>query len=197
MSLQRFLMSCAIVCLFVAPSQGAIVFFAAALSGPNEDTPNNSPGVGTGTVTFDDVARTMRVQASFSGLTGTTSAAHIHSSATGGVFSGATGVATQTPTFSGFPLGVTSGTFDQTFDMTQAASFNAAYITANGGAPAPAFTALLTQASQGRAYLNIHTSTFGGGEIRGFLTAVPDPSSSLAAAAMLLGLTLRRRRVIE
>jgi hypothetical protein len=36
----------------------------------------------------------------------------------------------------------------------------------------------------GEAYLNIHTTTFGGGEIRGFLTAVPEPSTW---AMMILG----------
>jgi len=36
----------------------------------------------------------------------------------------------------------------------------------------------------GDAYLNIHTTNFGGGEIRGFLHAVPEPSTW---AMMILG----------
>jgi hypothetical protein len=44
--------------------------------------------------------------------------------------------------FPGFPLGVTSGTFGNTFDMTSAASYNPALIMAEGGTTASAFTAL-------------------------------------------------------
>jgi CHRD domain/PEP-CTERM motif len=36
----------------------------------------------------------------------------------------------------------------------------------------------------GDTYLNIHTTAFPGGEIRGFLSAVPDPSTW---AMMLIG----------
>jgi hypothetical protein len=49
--------------------------------------------------------------------------------------------------------------------------------------------------ASGEAYLNIHTSQFPAGEIRGFLAAVPEPASW---AMMLIGLCgvgmlLRRR----
>ena len=37
-----------------------------------------------------------------------------------------------------FPLGVTSGTYDNTLDMTQATSYNPAYVTATGGTTAGA-----------------------------------------------------------
>jgi MYXO-CTERM domain-containing protein len=45
-------------------------------------------------------------------------------------------------------------------------------------------------------YVNIHTSDFGGGEIRGQVgvTQVPEPSASLLGLAALAGLALRRRR---
>lgn len=63
----------------------------------------------------------------FSGLLGNTTASHIHAAtAVAGV--GTAGVATQTPSFSGFPLGVKAGAMDTTFDMTLASSFNASYI---------------------------------------------------------------------
>ena len=47
--------------------------------------------------------------------------------------------------------------------------------------------------ADGKAYWNIHTQTFGGGEIRGFLVPVPEPSSALilGAGAMFV---MRRRR---
>ena len=106
------------------------------------------------------------MQANFSGLTGNVTASHIH--ATVVPPSTTAGVATQTPTFTGFPSGVTSGSYDNTFDLTQAASFNAAFVTANGGVPA-AETALAAALGNGLSYLNIHTTAFPGGEIRGFL----------------------------
>jgi hypothetical protein len=44
----------------------------------------------------------------------------------------------------------------------------------------------------GKAYLNIHTSTFGAGEIRGYFRPVPEPTS--LAALIGAGLIARRRR---
>ena len=37
------------------------------------------------------------------------------------------------PTFLGFPLGVTSGTYDQAFDLAAAGNYNPAFITSHGG----------------------------------------------------------------
>jgi hypothetical protein len=117
----------------------------------------------------------MTLDVSFSGLAGNTTASHIHA-ATATAGAGTAGVATTTPTFAAFPLGVTSGTYPRTFDMTLASSYNAAYITANGGTTATAFNALKAAVDTGKAYLNIHSSTFGGGEIRGFWAPVPTPA---------------------
>lgn len=148
------------------------IVYQAPLSGPNEAPPNASPGIGNAKITIDTVLVTMRVEATFSGLTGATTVAHIHC-CTATAHAATVGVATVTPTFTGFPPGVTSGTYDHTYDMTLSSSYNAPYITANGGTTASAFAALQAGMTAGKAYFNVHSSTFGGGEIRGFLERVP------------------------
>ena len=188
------------VCLALTPllfapatSQAALISYTVNLDGPSESPPNASPGSGSGTVTFNTTAHTMLVDFSFFGLLGTTTAAHIHA-ATAVPLTGTAGVATTTPTFAGFPLGVTAGTYNNTLDMTQASSYNPSYVTANGGTPASAEAALQTAAAAKEAYLNIHTATFPGGEIRGFLIPVPEPASvSLLAIGAGMGLMRRRR----
>lgn len=169
------------------------VFYSTSLSGPAEAPPNTSPGTGTVLVTFDLDLVTMRVQANFSGLMGSTTAAHIHCCTTSPM-TGTVGVASQTPSFAGFPLGVTSGTMDTTFDMTQASSYNASFITNNGGTVSTALNALLAGLDGGKAYFNLHTSAFPGGEIRGFLQPVPVPAAVWLLAPAVAGLISARKR---
>jgi len=174
-----------------------IVFFGAtyisngqiywvSLSGPAEVPPNNSAGIGKALVTIDAVANTMRVQATFSGLSAGVTACHIHS-ATAIAGTGTAGVATTVPTFTGFPSGVTFGTYDQTFNMLLSSSYNPSYVTNNGGTPASAWTALRAGISAGKAYLNIHSTLFPSGEIRGFLNLCPTINVSIPDAFALPG----------
>src|SRR3546814_18109585 len=102
---------------------------------------------------FDSTAYTMRLLVTLSGLTGQTKAAHIHSPA---VPPGNAGVATQLPSFAGFPLGVTSGSYNQTFDMTLATNYNPTFIPNTGGTVAVAEAVLLASMKAVRAYLNIN-----------------------------------------
>ena len=188
------LILCAAIALLIAQSASAqIVKYRAFMDGPSESPPNASPGTGTSLVTFDMDLLTMHVEASFSDLIGTTTAAHIHCCTVDpGLLTA--GVATVTPSFTGFPLGVTSGTMDHTFDMDSAASYNPAFVTANGGTAATARAALLSGISTGRAYFNIHTTFRTGGEIRGFLFLVPEPSTVALATLGIAGLLVRRRK---
>jgi hypothetical protein len=154
-------------------SEAATLTFNASLSGANENPPTVSAGTGFAIVTLDTILNTMEVNVTFSGLTTGNTAAHIHCCIAPG---GNTGVATTTPTFTGFPSGATSGSYDNVFDMTLASSYNPAFITGNGGTAASAEAVLFAGIIAGNAYLNIHTTNFGGGEIRGFLAATaPTP----------------------
>ena len=157
-----------------SPAHAAPVTYTASLLGVNESPANASPGVGTAVVETDAVAHTMHVHVEFDGLIGNTTASHIHA-ATVVAGTGTAGVATTTPTFAGFPLGVTSGTYDIVLDMTMTSSYNPAYVTAHGGTTVQAEFDLFQGISAGKAYLNVHSSAFPGGEIRGFLEPVAVP----------------------
>jgi hypothetical protein len=170
--------------------------YTAVLSGPAEEPPNTSPATGTATVTINTGDFTMRVQETFSGLVEGTTVSHIHC-CTGALFEGVAPPATTTPNLPGFPSGVTSGAYDHTFDMTDPSSYNSAFVDANGGTTSGAFNALVAGLNSGRAYANIHSEAYQAGEIRGFLTLVPEPESyaMLLAGLGIISILTRRRRV--
>jgi len=182
--------------LVAAPfAHATIIKYVADLNGANESPANASPGTGTAMVTIDDVANTMKVEVTFSSLLGTTTAAHIHC-CTALPLSGTVGVATTTPTFSGFPLGVTSGSYVSTLDMLLSTSYNPSFITANGGTAATAEAALFSGMAQGKTYFNIHTSVVPAGEIRGFLTpaSVPEPATLALLGIGMAAIGYQRRK---
>ena len=167
--------SALLVLLTVSSPADTLTFIATGPAAPglsalNENPPHPvSPATGTALVTWDTVTSMMTVNAVFSGLTTPDTAAHIHCCTSP---PGNAGVATTVPFFTGFPIGVTSGTYAHTFDMLNTASYNPSFVTAHGGTAASAAAALLAGMLAGQAYLNIHTTQFPGGEIRGFL-AIP------------------------
>jgi hypothetical protein len=195
MKLNHALCTSAVLALTALPAAAHEQIYTVVMTGPAEAPPNASGGDGVAIITFDLDLFTMRVQTTFAELAGNVTASHIHC-CTAVPGAGTAGVATQTPTFTGFPLGATFGSYDHTFDMTLASSYNAAFITANGGTVSTAFTALLNGIDAGRAYFNIHTSFAPGGEIRGFLAPVPEPSSYalMLGGLAAIGALVRRRR---
>jgi hypothetical protein len=146
---------------FAAP-QGYISNLDAAQDGGGART-------GSGQVLLYLTGSTLSISnGTYSGLSGNVSAAHIHGPANPGVNAGV--LYGLNPTF--ITTGATAGNF---------LAGNLTLVDGTGG-----FTIAQQQAQllAGQWYINIHTSTFPGGEIRGQITLVPEPAS---ATLVLLG----------
>jgi hypothetical protein len=173
--------------------------------------PEATGATGTGTLTleYDEDGHTLFINATFAGLSGNTNNAHIHC-CTAAPLVGTSGVALGNSAVAnnmllGFPVGVKSGTYTATVDLTQNTSWGNAFRTSSpavgsfaAGTAGAAEVRLINGLTNKTAYFNIHTSTFGGGEIRAFVTAVPEPSTY---ALMLLGLAgvvagARRKKLV-
>jgi hypothetical protein len=183
------LVSVAAVTFAASASQGAIVQYSASLDGYSESPPNSSYGYGDATFDYDTITHTLAMSVYFYDLAGTTTVAHIHANT---AVSG-TGTAGVASGLAGFPTGVKTGSYFTTIYLLSASSYNSSYLAANGGTAASAETALLASMSNGKAYLNLHSTSYPGGEIRGFIYLVPAPGM-ISLIGMCGVLTGRRRR---
>ena len=151
----------AVMVLLASASHGATISYTAVLNGASENPANASPATGTAVVTIDTTAHQLSVDVTFSSLLAAATAAHLHCCATP-----PTNTAVAVP-LAGFPA-VMSGTYSNVFDLTQTATYSATFLTANGGTAAGAEAGLAADLAGGTVYLNIHSSTYPGGEIRGY-----------------------------
>ena len=139
-------------------------------------------GSGSARISFDDTSNVLSFSVDFAGLSGLTTQAHFHC-CTAQPFLGTAGIAVDSPSLP-IPTGVSAGSFSGALDLDDAENFNATFLAASGGTTALATARFIENIYSHRVYLNIHSTTFTGGEIRGFL--VPEPTS---AALALLALT--------
>ena len=132
--------------------------YEAFLDGLSEVPPNGSPATGIGTVVLNALQTQITVDENWSGLLAPATASHIHGPATAGVN------ASVLFPFTGVPAATAGAIPTQTFSIT---------------------AAQVTYLQSGLLYMNVHTAVFPGGEIRGQLLLIPEPS-----ALPLLGLGL-------
>jgi hypothetical protein len=153
-------------------------------------------GSGTLDLEYDEHNNTLSILTTFAGLSGTTTVAHIHC-CTPTANSGNAGVALAGGaggSLINFPTGVNGGTYSQTFNMGLTSVYSLGFVNNNLGTADGARDALLAAFNSGKAYLNIHTSTFGGGEIRAVITPVPEAGTWAMMALGLLGVAGAARR---
>ncbi|MBK7253501.1 MAG: CHRD domain-containing protein [Ignavibacteria bacterium] len=137
--LTSFLLILTVILLMQSNSFALIYPINHTLSGANENPPNVSTGTGSIAGTFDNVSKVLSFNLTFSGLLGTTTAAHFHAPA---------GITTNSPVrigFAGFPTGVSSGVYNNSYVLT-----------------AQQEAWLLSDSM----YVNVHSNVFPGGEIR-------------------------------
>lgn len=167
--LRLTILSLLTLCLIAAPAGAATILLSAVLDGPSASAGAGTGSLGTGVIdiTLDDVTGDMSWSGSFSGLSGVFTVAHFHGPAlpnqNGGVEVG-TAVTIDPGGQSGTSIGNATLSAQQIADLVG-----------------------------GLWYWNVHSSVNTGGEIRGNLAVVPEPSTGLLLALGLATIARRRR----
>jgi hypothetical protein len=158
----------AVALSLLTPASAAVLTFNVMLTGAQETPPTATPATGQATLTLEDAVNVLLVNLTYSGLVSPATNAHIHCCAP------PTAAAPVVIPFipAGFVTGSTSGSFVGFFLLT------------------PTEVGFV---KSGQAYVNIHSDTYPGGEIRGNIAVIPEPAT-LALLPLALGLIVWRRR---
>lgn len=137
--------------LCVAVSAGAQTTYSCLLTGLSEVPPNASPATGSATVVLDVTQTQLSISVQFANLIGTYTASHVHGPAAAGVN------AAVRWGFVGAPAGwvFSNGNHDGVLTNFQVVGVTATDV---------------ANLNAGMFYVNVHSSTFPGGEVRGQLT---------------------------
>jgi hypothetical protein len=147
--------------------QAQSYFFTVSLNGASENPPNASGGLGFGTITLnlnnpgDPNDNTLNYSVSYANLSANSTASHIHGPAT---------TSANAPVL----LGLT-GTLNATTGTLAASN-----VSAN--------SAVTSALINGLAYVNVHSSSFPGGEVRGqanLVAVVPEADSAMLVGGLL------------
>ncbi len=157
------------------------------------DGSTNSPGTGFGTVILDRETNILSYDFSWSGLVGDLTKLHIHGPAFADASNPQHIIEIFGPPEVPAELATTFGTVTDSFELQTLEQVGFAPI-----APEDIVDTLVS----GQAYLNVHTTVFGMGEIRGNLgqpvvQAVPEPCSIVLLLVSAICLTAQRRRCVE
>lgn len=191
--MKKVLLSAMLAAFSATAAQAAPITYTATLSGANENPAVPTTGTGSAIITYDSLTHLLSLDINFANLVSPTTASHIHCCALQP--GNNAGVATTTPTFAGFPLGVTSGSYINTLNLTLASSYNPAFVANVAGGSLSVAEALLTAGlGNNMTYLNIHTVANPGGEIRGQIRAVPEPASIALLGLGIAGFAARKRK---
>lgn len=184
-ALSHIILCCFALCF----SLGAhAALFTATLSGLQEVPPNVSPG--SGFAILEVTGNILTINLDFSGLIGGgVTAGHIHCCSPAGVNSGVA-VGFNSP----FPFGSTASTYIDIFDLSDPSIYGGAFLSASGGTSAGAATTLVNAFNSATAYVNLHNAVFPGGEIRGQISAVPEPLTLILITLGLAGMAATRSK---
>jgi hypothetical protein len=166
---------------FCATPARADFLAEAILDSAQETPPNSSPGTGMAIFNYSSTAQDLTYSVSFQNLLAPATVSHIHFAPPG-----VAGPVILPLTNAG-PPSATSGTFSGT-------------LTALDLNPDPAgginsFADAIAAIEAGDTYINVHSTQFPGGEIRGQINLAPEPATlGMVAGILSLGFLARRRR---
>ncbi len=138
----------AFACLIALPLSAAVIRLDATLNAEQETTTSSSPAFGTATLWYDTAANTFTLDVDVKAFANTITGSHLHEAPAGSAGGVVTGLGDES-------------VYTRDGNKRTATFTNLTY----GGDPATLLS--------GGTYLNLHSATYPGGEIRGQFTANP------------------------